>query len=52
MHELEQLKTKYKEYYQRNRKHLKYKNVKETIAIMRERIAMLEHEEMKSKLNG
>lgn len=52
MQELEQLRAKYKAYYQQNRKHLKYKNVKETIALMRERIAMLEYQEMKSKSNG
>lgn len=42
--QLEKLNTKYKTYYNLNRKHLAYGNVKATIAIMKEQIARLEQQ--------
>lgn len=40
--QLDRLNQKYKAYYQANKKHLAYGNVKTTIAIMKEQMARLE----------
>jgi len=50
MNELEQLKQKYNDYYRKNKKHIKYQNVRENLEMMKERIAVLEYQ--LSKQNG
>lgn len=47
--QLEKLNDKYTTYYKINRKHIKYANVKQTLEIMREQIAMLESRIMRGE---
>ena len=44
MSELEKQKQKYNEYYRKNKKHIKYQNVRENLALMKEQIAVLEYQ--------
>lgn len=42
--ELERAREEYNRYYSKNKKHIKYKNVKENLAMLKDRIAMLEYQ--------